>query len=250
MNNTKNEMINDPYLNEHNCFIRLWEDYVKHGKLVVAVDFDNTIFDLHKKGFEFTKVIELLKDCQTLGFPIVVFSAAPKERHQEIRNRCQEIGINISGVNEDVLRFGERDHMDYSKSKIYFNILLDDRAGLPSAYNILFKVVDKLLDKPDIIRVEGLYYTSADLKIRHYLEDECRSEYYQFFIKDKESPRLYDIYYEYGELKYLVIDGDDNNLLLDLVPADFDELSENNYSFDDTKEELDSLLKKHGIKYV
>ena len=34
-----------PYMNEQKCFDRLKSDYEKHGKIIVAFDFDNTIFD-------------------------------------------------------------------------------------------------------------------------------------------------------------------------------------------------------------
>lgn len=39
----------DFFLSEENCINRLIEDYVKHGSLAIAYDYDNTVFDYHNK---------------------------------------------------------------------------------------------------------------------------------------------------------------------------------------------------------
>lgn len=140
--------LNDPFLDEDFCFERLWNDYQKHKNIVVAVDWDNTLFDLHKKNYKFPAVIELLKKCQNLGFYLVIFSASPRERHEDISQLCEQIGLKIRGINCDVVDWNvarTQNSLDYSQSKIFYNVFLCDRAGLPSSYRILKKLVDKIV---------------------------------------------------------------------------------------------------------
>jgi hydroxymethylpyrimidine pyrophosphatase-like HAD family hydrolase len=139
--------MNDPYLNEENCYLRLLEEYKKHNSLTVACDYDNTLFDFHKKNYTFDAVIELLKECQGLNFKLVIFSASPKERHASIFEYCESLGLLFDGINQDVVDWRKErvdGSLDYSQSKIFFNILLDDRAGLESAYKTLRAVVDEI----------------------------------------------------------------------------------------------------------
>lgn len=129
----------DYFLDNSNCDNRLLQDYRTHKSIVVAVDFDNTIYDFHKAGILFTRVIKLLKRCNALGFPVVIFTA--NTDHALVKAHCAGIGIDITGINENVIP-------GFTGGKIYYNILLDDRAGLPSAYGTLRYVVDIAERKP------------------------------------------------------------------------------------------------------
>lgn len=60
------ESFNHPFGKEA-CKKRLLEEYKKYGKLIVAFDYDNTIFDYHNNGGDYSCVIELLKRCARLG---------------------------------------------------------------------------------------------------------------------------------------------------------------------------------------
>ena len=131
--------MDDPYFSADACYTRLLKQYREHGKLVVAVDFDGTLFDLHKKGFRFPDVIRLVRRCHELGFTIVIFSAACRERYDGIRKHLADKNIPFDAINENVIDRGEG---DYSTSKIYYNILLDDRAGLSAAYHTLNSLVN------------------------------------------------------------------------------------------------------------
>lgn len=61
------ESFNHPFGKEA-CKKRLLEEYKKYGELIVAFDYDNTIFDYHNNGGDYSCVIELLKRCARLGF--------------------------------------------------------------------------------------------------------------------------------------------------------------------------------------
>jgi hydroxymethylpyrimidine pyrophosphatase-like HAD family hydrolase len=129
--------MNDPYFSTSECVNRLFNEYKKHEKLIIAVDFDDTLFDFHKKGFTYGKVINLLKECQNLGFYIVIFTG--NENELLIREYCKSLGIEISSINENPIK------LPYGNGrKIYYNILLDDRAGLGQAVEILEMLISKI----------------------------------------------------------------------------------------------------------
>ena len=54
----------DFYLNENNITERLIEEWKKYGEIVIAFDFDNTVYDYHKKGHSYNQVINLLRECK------------------------------------------------------------------------------------------------------------------------------------------------------------------------------------------
>lgn len=134
----------DPFLRQRITYKRLLSEYRKHKQLIVAVDFDNTVFDYHEKGFTFPKIIKLLKKCNKHNFKLVVFSGSAAERHQAIQTHLANAGVHISGINTDVIDWHPKKELDWTRSKIYYNILLDDRAGLASAYKTLKKVMNKI----------------------------------------------------------------------------------------------------------
>jgi len=129
----------DPYFDEDLCVERLMEMYHKHKKLVICADFDDTLFDFHKKGFTFPAVVSILKQCQSLGFYIVIFTASAKERHDFIMEHCKSLGIIPDKINENAFPSPFGNH-----GKIFYNLLLDDRAALGEAYRILRKTLDKI----------------------------------------------------------------------------------------------------------
>jgi len=91
----------DQYLNWEHQFFRLKKEYEEHGSLIVAVDFDETIYDFHKQGNTYPKVIQLLKRCNTNGFKLVIFTA--NKDHDLVTEYCKKIGIEIAGININIL---------------------------------------------------------------------------------------------------------------------------------------------------
>ncbi|MDG0792961.1 hypothetical protein OMP38_20365 [Cohnella ginsengisoli] len=122
----------DFYLEDEHVVSRLVAEWRKYGRLVVAYDYDNTVFDYHRAGLSFDDVPRLLRECQAQGAYLVVFTACGERQYPEIASYLKDNGIPFDAINEDapfVPSSGGR--------KIYFNILLDDRAGLGSAYRCL-----------------------------------------------------------------------------------------------------------------
>lgn len=130
-------MENHPFGKEA-CKKRLLEEYKKYGKLIVA--FDNTIFDYH--GRDYSEVIHLLNRCYKLGFCLVLFTC--EENLVELCTK-QMRTAEILGLDEDFELYTNESPIFTKSEKPYYNILLDDRAGLEESYEILKYVVDEII---------------------------------------------------------------------------------------------------------
>ncbi len=129
----------DPYLNTEIAMDRLYAEYLKYKSLIVALDFDDTVFDFHKKGHTYNNVIRLIQECHGLGFHICIFTGSAPETYPSIKQYMDDLGIKIKSINENAFPMPFGNH-----GKMYYNILLDDRAGLAESYKILKTVVDKI----------------------------------------------------------------------------------------------------------
>lgn len=125
----------DFFLDDSNVVSRLVEEYQRYGMLIVAYDFDNTVFDYYQKGYSFDCVIELLRECKTLGFHLTLFTSCNDDRMPEIKEYLKKNNIPYDSINDTP------DFIPFKGRKIYYNHFLDDRAGLSSAYNVLKEVV-------------------------------------------------------------------------------------------------------------
>jgi hypothetical protein len=133
----------DLYLSDYPAIKRLVMEWTEHEKAIIAIDYDNTIFDCHELGLSFDYMKELLKRCQDIGAVFIVYTHSPKSRHDEIKEYMNSIGINIDYINEPHIELAD------GTGKLFYNILLDDRAGLRSAFIILDKACDIMDEKPD-----------------------------------------------------------------------------------------------------
>lgn len=132
----------NPYLTIDGCIDRLYQEYKKHPRLIIACDHDDTVFDFHNKGYDYSDTINVLKRCQEHNFYIVVFTGTPKEKWPGIFEFWSNLGIEITGINANPINlpFG-------NDGKIYFNVLLDDRAGLGQTIEVLNALIDKIEKK-------------------------------------------------------------------------------------------------------
>lgn len=118
-----------PFLSDTACVYRLVDEYKKHGSIVIAYDFDNLVFDYHSKGHDYSEVIDILKEAKELGCFLIVFTA--EQDTEKVKSHLTSNQIPFDAINENPPFFKSQSR------KIYFNLLLDDRAGLLSAYNQL-----------------------------------------------------------------------------------------------------------------
>lgn len=115
---------------------RLFEEWKQHGKIVIAVDFDDTIspwkFNSEEDLRYQSEVIKLLHDAHYTGAYIVIFTACNVDRYEEIKQYCAKVGLSIDAINQTPI------DIPYGQNgKIYANIFIDDRAGLLESLEIL-----------------------------------------------------------------------------------------------------------------
>ena len=114
------------------------QEYEQYGSLIIAYDYDNTVYDYHGRGDTFNDVIDLLKACEVEKFHLTVFTSCNDDRFPEIREYLIKNDIPFNAINETP------DFIPFRGRKVYYNHLLDDRAGLPSAVSILWKVIGNI----------------------------------------------------------------------------------------------------------
>ena len=120
---------------EFDFYKRLKQDYAVHKSLFVAYDYDNTVFDYHNQGINYDKIIDVLRTCKSLGFTLLLFTGNEGEKLEIIKKDLRARKVPFDLINENPLM---------KTRKPYYNILLDDRAGLKEAYNTLKKLTDEI----------------------------------------------------------------------------------------------------------
>ena len=129
-------MILDFYLYEENCYQRLEDEFKKYGKLIFCVDFDDTIYDFHKLGRTYDYVIKLLKRWEPYS-EVIIFTGNGEENYPMIEEYLNQIGLKYRGINCD-------SSVVVGGRKVYANVYIDDRGGLPTVYDILSKLINKI----------------------------------------------------------------------------------------------------------
>ncbi|GCD11698.1 hypothetical protein [Clostridium tagluense] len=128
----------DFYLNTENTYNRLKNEYKTHRKIIIAYDFDGTVFDYHGEGRTFDNVISLLQRWKNHAH-FIVYTVSGKERHEPIKTYLRANSIPFDSINENIKGLNIP-----SGGKLYYNVLLDDRASLRETYNILLKLIDEI----------------------------------------------------------------------------------------------------------
>lgn len=135
--------MNHPF-NDYRCARRLLWEYNHYDKLIVGIDFDNTIKPV-KSNKSCEEIINLLKRCSSdPKIVLCLWSICPDGEEQNKIDYCKSLGITIDYINESPFNIGK-----WTGKKQFFNVLLDDRAGLESAYNNLKYVLDNADIKSD-----------------------------------------------------------------------------------------------------
>ena len=122
------------FLDSKKSIARLMKEYYEHKNLIVALDFDNTIWDYHSAGLDMNMTMEVTRAAQVAGLEVFIFTA--NEDHELVREQCKKLFGQPLQINTNSLN-----HL-FDSRKPFYSILLDDRAGLESAVWQLANVVD------------------------------------------------------------------------------------------------------------
>lgn len=117
---------------------RLYQEWTQYGKVIIGVDFDDTISPWKFKDAasleKIDKTIQILRVAHETGAYIVIFTACSADRYEEIQKYCEEKRLPIDTINKTPFDIPE----GYGRGgKIYANVFLDDRAGLDQALEML-----------------------------------------------------------------------------------------------------------------
>jgi hydroxymethylpyrimidine pyrophosphatase-like HAD family hydrolase len=119
----------DFYLDTQNSLNRLMEEYKQYNSLVVAFDFDDTVYDFHKKGRIYQDVMVLLRKLKSINCYLICWTG--QENPEFVAQYLKENNIPFDAINEN-----PPFHKSTSR-KVYANAYLDDRAGLQQVYQEL-----------------------------------------------------------------------------------------------------------------
>lgn len=121
---------------------RLVNEWMEHGDIVLAVDYDDTIFHWrHTSEKRCLEILSLVKWVKTTGAHIMIHTCSDKDRHEEIRSYCLSHGLVVDSINENPidLPYG-------TQGKPYYNWQLCDRSGLDYAVTVLEEATKEVLN--------------------------------------------------------------------------------------------------------
>lgn len=137
---------------------RLIKEWLTHGKIIIACDYDDTIspwrFTTEEDLKFYDNVIEELRYSKNVGAYIIIFTACDPNRYDEIINYCLSKGLIIDGINKTPV------DLPYGKegSKIYANIFLDDRGGLEESIQILYEARTKVFNQTQALNEQQVEF--------------------------------------------------------------------------------------------
>ena len=131
------------FLNTENFLNRLNEYYEKYGQIIVAYDFDDTIYDCRKFGRDYSEIIELIQRLKDFAY-LIVFTARPENEYGLVKAFLEKNNIPYNSINEDAPQIP----LERRCRKVYYHILLDDKAGLLMPYETLLEFL-KIHEKRD-----------------------------------------------------------------------------------------------------
>lgn len=134
----------DKYLKEDSAYNRLWAEYQKYGSLIVAVDFDDTIYDFHGEGNSYEMVRQLVRDLHEVNCYIVIWTG--NQNIEFVTEFLNKNKIPFDSINDEA-PVSKKLLGDKVPRKVYANVYIDDRGGLQQVYNDLTKLVKAAKDE-------------------------------------------------------------------------------------------------------
>lgn len=140
---------------------KLHETYNKYNQIIIAYDFDDTVREWNPETpYEgvvgrHEDVVKLLQKAKKKlnGAKFICYTARNVNDPQTIEyitKFCTENDIPLDTINKDVIDWYG------APSKLFYNIFLDDKAGLETAFYVLDRFIDEAT-KPEIIK-DGTYF--------------------------------------------------------------------------------------------
>ena len=129
----------DRFLKPNSGYYRLWSEYHRHNGLIVACDFDNTLYDYHQTGESFDMVRQLIRDLYALNCYIIIWTGNKDESF--VTSFLDSVNVPFHSINKDAPM-----QKKYGR-KINADVFVDDRAGLIQVYEDLTRLVNEIKSK-------------------------------------------------------------------------------------------------------
>jgi len=111
---------------------RLYGQYLKHNRIIIAYDIDDTVRPFYCKNCDDT--IKLIKEAkEVLNAYFVVYTSNPDI--DGVKKFLKEKELPYDTINENL------PFIPYSTGKLFYNIFLDDKAGLDQAKSVLRELI-------------------------------------------------------------------------------------------------------------
>jgi hypothetical protein len=131
----------DKYLQEDSSYNRLYVEYIKYGSLIVAVDFDDTLYDFHKDGSSYEMVKQLVRELKGIGCYIIIWTG--NQDIDLVVSYLKDNNVPYDSINDEA-PISKKLLGDAIPRKVYANVYIDDRAGLFQVYNDLKKLIENV----------------------------------------------------------------------------------------------------------
>lgn len=148
--------INEDALDPMFFYNRLKEAYLEHDRLIIAYDIDDTVRPYKSKSCEETK--KLIRRAKEVLNPYFIIYTANPHNEKNIQFLNDE-NLPFDTINENIPEIGR-----YGDGlKIYYNLFLDDKAGLFEACNALATLCWQV--EMGYVKKENDYGTNRDKTI-------------------------------------------------------------------------------------
>lgn len=142
-------MIYDKYCYTEECVEKLVRTYFTRGYLIIAFDFDDTILS-SEPDFKCCTLVLLVNRCKhDINCQLILYTCRSSNRGNGANLRyaidvCKKLDIEPDFVNEHAWE-------DYRglNGKVFYDIFLDDKAGLGQACEILELALNRILNELD-----------------------------------------------------------------------------------------------------
>jgi len=122
----------DSFFNQDRQLNVLLEQYKRFGKIIVAFDFDDTVSPF--RGDSCEQVKQLIRDLRPYAH-LICFTARTPENQAEAKVYLKTHNIPYDYINKEW-------NGNPISGKLFYNQLLDDKAGLYESYTILTRFLE------------------------------------------------------------------------------------------------------------
>lgn len=113
-------------MKQHKLVNKLLDQYYKHGSIIVAYDFDDTVYPFSLDVEELKDTVNLIKKLAVCGHKVYCYTS--NEDIEKVTMYLHFNNIPYCSINESPVK---------SVGKQFYSVLLDDKAGLQETKEVL-----------------------------------------------------------------------------------------------------------------